>query len=108
MVEIMGHAMGQGDAITFSRADAEFHALLIQAAGQLDARTPFRHRLGRPACLRRTWSPAVTARARPRSATTRIVDALASGDSAAAESAMRQLLVVHPDVERVVPAPREH
>src|SRR5690349_23263845 len=33
MVEIMGHATGQGDAITFSRADAEFHALLIQAAG---------------------------------------------------------------------------
>src|SRR5882724_8375974 len=33
MVEIMSHAMGQGDALTFSRADAEFHSLLIQVAG---------------------------------------------------------------------------
>ena len=33
MVEIMGHAMAQGDALTFSRADAEFHSLLIQLAG---------------------------------------------------------------------------
>ena len=38
----------------------------------------------------------------------RIVDALAAGDGAAAEAAMRQLLTVHPEVERVVPAPREH
>lgn len=33
MVEIMGHAMAQGDALTFARADAEFHTLLIQVAG---------------------------------------------------------------------------
>src|SRR5690606_40103584 len=33
MVEIMGHALGQGDALTFGRADAEFHSLLIQIAG---------------------------------------------------------------------------
>jgi DNA-binding FadR family transcriptional regulator len=38
----------------------------------------------------------------------RIVDALAEADGAAAEAAMRQLLAVHPEVERVVPAPREH
>jgi DNA-binding FadR family transcriptional regulator len=38
----------------------------------------------------------------------RIAESLASGDGAAAESAMRQLLTVHPEVERVVPAPREH
>jgi DNA-binding FadR family transcriptional regulator len=38
----------------------------------------------------------------------RIVDALAAGDGGAAETAMRQLLTVHPEVERVVPAPREH
>jgi DNA-binding FadR family transcriptional regulator len=38
----------------------------------------------------------------------RIVDALAAGDGAAAETAVRQLLTVHPEVERVVPAPREH
>ncbi|MET8857306.1 GntR family transcriptional regulator, partial [Streptomyces sp. NPDC004579] len=33
---------------------------------------------------------------------------LAAADGAAAETAMRQLLTVHPEVERVVPAPREH
>lgn len=33
MIEIMGHALGQGDPITFARADAEFHSLLIQLAG---------------------------------------------------------------------------
>ena len=33
MVEIMNHALTQGDGITFSRADAEFHSLLIQLAG---------------------------------------------------------------------------
>jgi DNA-binding FadR family transcriptional regulator len=42
----------------------------------------------------------------------RIVEALASGDGAEAESAMRQLLGVHSEVpgaaEHVVPAPREH
>jgi DNA-binding GntR family transcriptional regulator len=38
----------------------------------------------------------------------RIVDALGTGDGTAAETAMRQLLTVHPEVERVVPAPREH
>ncbi|MCZ9338531.1 FCD domain-containing protein, partial [Streptomyces sp. TRM76130] len=38
----------------------------------------------------------------------RIADALAAGDGAAAETAMRQLLTVQPEVERVVPAPREH
>ncbi len=35
----------------------------------------------------------------------RIVDALAAGDAQGAEAAMRQLLTVHPEVERVVPAP---
>ena len=53
MVEIMGHAVAQGDALTFSRADAEFHALLLQVAGQPDAGAPVRHRLLRPARLRR-------------------------------------------------------
>ncbi len=33
MVEIMGHAVAQGDTLTFSRADAEFHALLLQVTG---------------------------------------------------------------------------
>ncbi|MET4671107.1 DNA-binding FadR family transcriptional regulator [Streptomyces sp. PvR018] len=108
MVEIMGHAMGQGDAITFSRADAEFHALLIQAAGN----RMLEHLSGIVSAALHVSGGPVTGCDRPGEASlghhARIVDALASGDSVAAESAMRQLLVVHPDVERVVPAPREH
>lgn len=52
MVEIMGHALGQGDSITFARADNEFHALLIQVAGEPHAGAPLRHRLRRPPGLR--------------------------------------------------------
>src|SRR4051794_6550440 len=33
MAEIMGHSLSQGDTLTFSRADAEFHALLLQVGG---------------------------------------------------------------------------
>ncbi|WP_328718978.1 FadR family transcriptional regulator [Streptomyces sp. NBC_00247] len=109
MVEIMGHALGQGDAVTFSRADAEFHALLIQAAGNrmLD------HLSGIVSSALHVSGSPVTGCDRPSEASVgqhaRIADALAAGDEAGAESAMRQLLVVvHPEVERVVPAPREH
>lgn len=108
MVEIMGHAMGQGDALTFARADAEFHSLLIQIAGN----RMLEHLSGIvSAALHVSGSP-VTGCERPNDASLaqhgRIVDALADGDGAAAEAAMRQLLTVHPEVERVVPAPREH
>ncbi|WP_078849641.1 FadR/GntR family transcriptional regulator [Streptomyces sp. NRRL F-5126] len=108
MVEIMGHALAQGDAITFGRADAEFHGLLIQLAGNrmLD------HLSGIVASALQVSGGPVTGCERPTDASlaqhARIVDALGAGDGAAAESAMRQLLTVHPDVERVVPAPREH
>ncbi|MFD7628426.1 FadR/GntR family transcriptional regulator [Streptomyces sp. NPDC059851] len=108
MVEIMGHALGQGDAITFARADNEFHALLIQVAGN----RMLEHLSGIvSAALQVSGSPTTTCD-RPSDACVahhaRIVEALASGDAAGAESAMRQLLTVHPEVERVVPAPREH
>ncbi|NEC68954.1 FadR family transcriptional regulator [Streptomyces sp. SID9727] len=108
MVEIMGHALGQGDMITCARADAEFHSLLIQAAGN----RMLEHLSGIvSAALQVSGGPA-TACDRPSEASlalhARIVDALASGDSAGAESAMRQLLVGHHEAERVVPAPREH
>lgn len=108
MVEIMGHALGQGDGITFSRADAEFHALLIQVAGN----RMLEHLSGIvTAALHVSGGPA-TGCERPNEAAVahhaRIVDALASGDESGAEAAMRQLLTVHPEVERVVPAPREH
>ncbi|MFF9376727.1 FadR/GntR family transcriptional regulator [Streptomyces griseoluteus] len=108
LVEIMSHALAQGDALTFSRADAEFHGLLIQVAGNrmLD------HLSGIvSAALQVSGGPA-TGCERPTEASVaqhaRIVEGLGSGDGAVAEGAMRQLLTVHPEVERVVPAPREH
>ncbi|MDX2692220.1 FadR family transcriptional regulator [Streptomyces ipomoeae] len=108
MVEVMGHAITQGDALTFSRADAEFHSLLIQVAGN----RMLEHLSGIvSAALQVSGGPA-TGCDRPGESTlahhARIVDALATGDGGAAEAAMRQLLTVHPEVERVVPAPREH
>jgi DNA-binding FadR family transcriptional regulator len=108
MVEIMGHAMGQGDSLTFSRADAEFHSLLIQVAGN----RMLEHLSGIVSAALQVSGGPVTGCDRPNdtalSQHARIVDALASGDGAAAEGAMRQLLTVLPEVERVVPAPREH
>ncbi|MFE9247857.1 FadR/GntR family transcriptional regulator [Streptomyces sp. NPDC007088] len=108
MVEIMGHALGQGDGITFSRADAEFHSLLIQVAGN----RMLEHLSGIVAAALQVSGGPANGCERPTEAAVahhaRIVDALASGDEAGAESAMRQLLTVHPEVERVVPAPREH
>ncbi|MEU6393453.1 FadR/GntR family transcriptional regulator [Streptomyces sp. NPDC046939] len=108
MVEIMGHALGQGDSITFSRADAEFHSLLIQLAGN----RMLEHLAGIVSAALQVSGGPVTGCDRPNEAAVthhaRIADALATGDGSGAEAAMRQLLMVHPDVERVVPAPREH
>ncbi|MEU0334630.1 FadR/GntR family transcriptional regulator [Streptomyces sp. NPDC006193] len=108
MVEIMSHAMAQGDVLTYSRADTEFHALLIQIAGN----RMLEHLSGIVTAALQVSGGPVTACDRPNEASlaqhARIVDALGTGDGAAAETAMRQLLTVHPEVERVVPAPREH
>ncbi|MVO89732.1 FCD domain-containing protein [Streptomyces sp. p1417] len=108
MVEIMGHALAQGDSITFSRADAEFHSLLIQVAGN----RMLEHLSGIVSAALQVSGGPVTGCDRPNEASlvhhSRIVDALATGDGPGAEAAMRQLLTVHPEVERVVPAPREH
>jgi DNA-binding FadR family transcriptional regulator len=108
MVELMGHAMAQGDPLTFSRADSEFHSLLIQLAGN----RMLEHLSGIVSSALQVSGGPVTGCDRPtESALThhaRIADALAAGDGGAAEAAMRQLLTVHPEVERVVPAPREH
>ncbi|MDQ0764428.1 FadR/GntR family transcriptional regulator [Streptomyces canus] len=108
MVEIMGHAMSQGDALTFSRADAEFHSLLIQLAGN----RMLEHLSGIVSAALQVSGGPVTGCDRPTESSLahhgRIADTLAAGDGAAAEAAMRQLLAVHPEVERVVPAPREH
>ncbi|MGW0615055.1 FadR/GntR family transcriptional regulator [Streptomyces sp. NPDC002788] len=108
MVEIMGHAMAQGDALTFSRADSEFHSLLIQVAGN----RMLEHLSGIVSSALQVSGGPVAGCDRPNETSLahhgRICDALGAGDGAAAEAAMRQLLTVHPEVERVVPAPREH
>ncbi|MFF2652763.1 FadR/GntR family transcriptional regulator [Streptomyces sp. NPDC058045] len=108
MVEIMGHALGQGDAMTFSRADAEFHSLLIQVAGN----RMLEHLSGIVAAALQVSGGPATGCDRPGESSlahhSRIAEALAAGDGPAAEAAMRQLLTVHPEVEKVVPAPREH
>ncbi|MEU6162300.1 FCD domain-containing protein [Streptomyces sp. NPDC047130] len=123
MVEIMNHSVAQGDALTFSRADAEFHHLLIQVAGN----RMLEHLSGIVSSALQVSGGPVTGCDRPNEASlghhARILDALAGGDGAAAEAAMRQLLsvhpeamhsepmhpeTVHPEMERVVPAPREH
>ncbi|MEV6110658.1 FadR/GntR family transcriptional regulator [Streptomyces sp. NPDC051940] len=111
MAEIMSHALVQGDSVTFSRADAEFHALILQVAGN----RMLEHLSGVvTSALQVSGGPAGGCDRPSESAVAhhlRIVDALASGDGTAAENAMRQLLSVHTDMgplERVVPAPREH
>lgn len=108
MVEIMGHALTQSDSITFARADSEFHNLLIQLAGN----RMLEHLSGIVSSALQVSGGPVTGCDRPTEAAlghhARIVAALAAGDAHAAESAMRQLLTVHPEMERVVPAPREH
>lgn len=108
LVEIMSHALAQGDALTFSRADSEFHALLIQVAGN----RMLEHLAGIVSSALQVSGGPATGCERPTEASVaqhaRIVEGLGSGDGAVAEGAMRQLLTVHPEVERVVPAPREH
>ncbi|MFC5723667.1 FadR/GntR family transcriptional regulator [Streptomyces gamaensis] len=108
MAEIMGHALAQGDSLTFTRADAEFHSLLLQVAGN----RMLEHLAGIVTAALHVSGVPSGGCDRPTEAGVghhlRIVDALGTGDAVGAEAAMRQLLVTHPDVERVVPAPREH
>ncbi|MEV7084343.1 FadR/GntR family transcriptional regulator [Streptomyces sp. NPDC093085] len=107
MVGIMGHSLAQGDAITFARADAEYHSLLIQLAGN----RMLEHLSGIVSAALQVSGGPVTGCDRPTEASldhhARIADALASGDGHAAEAAMRQLLTVQTDAG-VVPGPREH
>ncbi|BCL28507.1 FadR/GntR family transcriptional regulator [Streptomyces aurantiacus] len=107
MVVGMRQAVGQGDAIAFSRADAEFHALLIQMAGNrvlehlsrsvaaalqdADA-LPSGCSLGNKASLAQH---------------AQIVDALATGNGSAAEAAMRQLLTDHTEASPGLPTQRK-
>jgi DNA-binding FadR family transcriptional regulator len=132
MVEIMTHTAGQGDTLTFSRADAEFHAQLLQAAGN----RMLEHLSGIvSAALQVSGGPGTGCDVATEASIAqhqRVVDALASGEGAAAESAMRQVLSGRPETgapvaqpgvgsgggtagtggtggtDHVVPAPREH
>jgi DNA-binding FadR family transcriptional regulator len=104
----MEHATAAADAITFSRADAEFHTLVLQLAGN----RMLEHLSGIVAAALQVSGGPATACERPSEPSVglhvRLLDALGTGDGTAAEAAMRSLLTVHPDVEHVVPAPREH
>jgi DNA-binding FadR family transcriptional regulator len=108
MAEIMSHAVAQGDSLTFSRADAEFHALVLQITGN----RMLEHLSGIVSSALQVSGGPVTGCDRPTEAAVglhlAIVEALAAGDGPGAEAAMRQLLTPHPEVDRVVPAPREH
>ncbi|MEU6345755.1 FadR/GntR family transcriptional regulator [Streptomyces sp. NPDC046977] len=114
MTEIMAHAVGQGDGLTFSRADAEFHALLLQVAGN----RMLEHLAGIVSAALQVSGGPVTGCERPGDHSValhaRVVEALAASDGAEAEAVMRQLLAVHTEPgpagppDHVVPAPREH
>ncbi|MFG2141734.1 FadR/GntR family transcriptional regulator [Streptomyces sp. NPDC048650] len=116
MVEIMGHSAAQGDTVTFGRADAEFHTLLLQLAGN----RMLEHLSGIVSSALHVSGGPSGGCERPIETSVgqhmRIVDAIGSGDATAAESAMRQLLAAHGEVGQgsgtpdghVVPAPREH
>ncbi|WP_405588787.1 FadR/GntR family transcriptional regulator [Streptomyces sp. NBC_01190] len=122
MAEIMAHAAAQGDALTFTRADAEFHTLLLQVAGN----RMLEHLSGIVSSALHVSGGPTTGCDRPADASVglhhRIVEALAEGDGGTAEAAMRQLLSVPAEppaaapatvpattpADHVVPAPREH
>ncbi|WP_280726526.1 FadR/GntR family transcriptional regulator [Kitasatospora sp. MAA4] len=109
MTEIMTHSAAQGDLITFSRADAELHSLVLQMAGN----RMLEHLASIVGSSLQVSGGPATACERPSDSSVsvhaRLVDALGTGDGSAAEAAMRSLLTaVHPDVEHSVPAPREH
>lgn len=112
MAEIMAHAAAQGDALTLTRADVEFHTLLLQVAGN----RMLEHLSGIVSAALQVSGGSVTGCDRSGDASVglhhRIVDALAAGDGGTAEAAMRQLLAVPAEQsaagDHVVPAPREH
>ncbi|WP_377269061.1 FadR/GntR family transcriptional regulator [Peterkaempfera sp. SMS 1(5)a] len=107
MAEIMGHSAAQADPVTFARADAEFHALVLQLAGN----RMLEHLSGIVASALQVSGGPATACERPSEPSVvlhvRLLDALGTGDGTAAEAAMRSLLTVHPDIEHVLPGPRD-
>ncbi|WP_307351461.1 FadR/GntR family transcriptional regulator [Kitasatospora herbaricolor] len=108
LTEIMAHATAQADQVTFTRADAELHALILQMAGN----RMLEHLSGIVSCALQVSGGPATSCERPSESSVslhiRLVDALGTGDGTAGEAATRALLTVHPEIEPSVPAPREH
>jgi DNA-binding FadR family transcriptional regulator len=107
VVDVMHRALAQPDPMTFSRADAEFHHLLLQVAGNR-----MLEHLAQilSTALQISGAPVTGCEHLSESSVAlhaRLVDAVEAGDGEGAESAMRQLLAVHPEVDRLFPAPRE-
>lgn len=113
----MGHAAAQGDSLTFARADAEFHSLLLQLTGN----RMLEHLSGIVSSALQVSGGSSGGCEHPVETSVgqhmRIVDAIGAGDAAGAEAAMRQLLASGGEVgaagaggagDHVVPAPREH
>ncbi|WP_328373002.1 FadR/GntR family transcriptional regulator [Streptomyces sp. NBC_00445] len=104
----MAQAMAQSDAEAFSRADADFHALLLDATGN--------HMLKQlaeivSAAFRAFGTPITGCDCFGNASLVhhiRIVDAVVAGYGAESGAAMRRLLSAHPEAETAVPAPREH
>ncbi|HSA49632.1 MAG TPA: FadR/GntR family transcriptional regulator [Yinghuangia sp.] len=107
VVVIMQRSVAQPDALTYSRADAEFHILLLQVAGN----RMLEHLAGIVAsALQISGGHAVGCEHLSEASVglhARLVEAVAAGDGDSAEAAMRSLLAVHPEVERMFPGPRE-
>jgi DNA-binding FadR family transcriptional regulator len=113
MAEIMAHAGAQGDSLTFTRADVEFHSLVLQLAGN----RMLEHLSGIVSAALHVSGGSASGCDRLGDTSVglhhRIVEALAAGDGGTAEAAMRQLLAAPAEqaaapADHVVPAPREH
>ncbi|MFR9673382.1 FadR/GntR family transcriptional regulator [Streptomyces sp. TR06-5] len=112
MVEIMRQALAQGDSLTFSRADAEFHGVLLQSGGN----RMIEHLAGIVSSALQVSGGPSSGCMRPGDGVVshhqQVAEAVTAGDGAAAEAAMRRLLAGHADAgpgsDHVVPAPREH
>jgi DNA-binding FadR family transcriptional regulator len=107
VVVIMQRSVAQPDPMTYARADAEFHSLLLQVAGNRMLEhlagivaSALQVSGGHPAGCEHLSDASVALHSK-------LVDAVAAGDGEGAEAAMRSLLAVHPEVERLFPAPRE-
>ncbi|WP_405537591.1 FadR/GntR family transcriptional regulator [Streptomyces sp. NBC_00075] len=107
MVAGMGHAVEQGDGIAFSRADAEFHALLVQIADNRVLEHLSRIVAAAPQDPDDVLGGCSSGNKALLAHHAQIVDALVTGNGAAAEEAMRQLLTDHTEADPGLPTQRK-